>query len=132
MAEGKTPNAEVGEMNESSIEGGGCPVRAPYPTESARTNESWWPKKLNLKILAKNPVEVDPFGGEFDYAAEFGTLVLASVKSDIEAVLTVWGPLIRSSNWTGRPSSLKRQWGLRPSASSLARSSSVSLSAARS
>ena len=49
MAEGKTPNAEVGEMNESSIEGQ-CPMRAPYPTESARTNESWWPKKLNLRI----------------------------------------------------------------------------------
>ena len=95
MAEGKTPNAEVGEMNESSIEGGGCPVRAPYPTESARTNESWWPKKLNLKILAKNPVEVDPFGGEFDYAAAFSTLDLAAVKSDIEAVLTTsqdWWP----------------------------------------
>jgi catalase-peroxidase len=94
MAEGKTPNAEVGEMNESSI--GGCPaLRAPYPTESARTNEAWWPKKLNLKILAKNPVETDPFGGEFDYAAAFNTLDLAAVKRDIEEVLTTsqdWWP----------------------------------------
>lgn len=94
VPEGKTPNAEVGEMNESSIEGQ-CPMRAPYPTESGRTNESWWPKKLNLKILAKNPVEVDPFGGTFDYAAAFGALDLAAVKSDIEAVLTTsqdWWP----------------------------------------
>jgi catalase-peroxidase len=94
MPEGQHPNAEVGEMNESSIEG--CPAfRAPYPTESARTNESWWPKKLNLKILAKNSVETDPFGGEFDYAAAFNTLDLAAVKRDIEAVLTTsqdWWP----------------------------------------
>jgi catalase-peroxidase len=94
MAEGQHPNAEVGEMNESSI--GGCPaLRAPYPTESARTNEAWWPKKLNLKILAKNPVETDPFGGEFDYAAAFNTLDLPAVKRDIEEVLTTsqdWWP----------------------------------------
>ena len=67
----------------------------PYPTESARTNESWWPKKLNLKILAKNPVETDPFGGEFDYAAAFNGLDLPAVKRDIEEVLTTsqdWWP----------------------------------------
>ncbi len=94
MAEGQHPNAEVGEMSKSSIEGE-CPFRAPYPTESARTNESWWPKKLNLKILAKNPVETDPFGGEFDYAAAFNGLDLPAVKRDIEEVLTTsqdWWP----------------------------------------
>jgi catalase-peroxidase len=94
MAEGQHPNAKVGDMDSSSI--GGCPaLRAPYPTESARTNEAWWPKKLNLKILAKNPVETDPFGGEFDYAAAFNTLDLAAVKRDIEEVLTTsqdWWP----------------------------------------
>src|SRR3954453_560062 len=94
MAEGQHPNAKVGEMDESSIEG--CPAfRAPYPTETARTNESWWPKKLNLKILAKNPVETDPFGGEFDYAAAFNTLDLPAVKRDIQQVLTTsqdWWP----------------------------------------
>ncbi len=41
-------------------------------------------------------------------------------------------PRTRSSQTTSRVSSLKRQWGLWPSASSLARSSSVSFSAARS
>ena len=94
MAEDQQPNAEVGEMNESSMDGQ-CPMRAPYPTESARTNESWWPKKLNLKILAKNPVETDPFGGQFDYAAAFTALDLAAVKSEIADVLTTsqdWWP----------------------------------------
>ncbi len=37
-----------------------------------------------------------------------------STGSDMDAVLTVCGPLIRSSNCTGRPSSLKRQWACCP------------------
>jgi catalase-peroxidase len=78
MPEGKTPNAEVGEMNESSIEGE-CPFRAPYPTESARTNESWWPRRLNLKILAKNPVVSDLLTTSQDWwPADYGTTAACS------------------------------------------------------
>src|SRR5262245_22678734 len=90
-----TPNAEVGEMNESTREGG-CPVahRAPHPTQGGG-NRGWWPESLNLKILAKNPAEANPLGGEFDYAAAFKTLDLDEVKKDIEDVLTTsqdWWP----------------------------------------
>ncbi len=85
-------DAVVGEMNlpEEESGGGGCPVaheRAPYPTEGGG-NRGWWPEHLNLKVLAKNPVEANPLGGEFDYAAEFESLDLAAVKADIEEVLT--------------------------------------------
>ena len=85
-------NAEVGEMNETSLKDGGgkCPVahdRAPLPTEGGG-NRGWWPKRLNLKILAKNPVVGNPNGGDFDYPAAFATLDLAEVKADINAVLT--------------------------------------------
>ena len=76
---------------------GGCPVvhtRAPHPTQGGG-NRQWWPNKLNLKILAKNPVVANPLGGEFDYAEAFKTLDLPAVKRDIEEVLTTsqdWWP----------------------------------------
>ncbi len=90
------PDAVVGEMNEEDA--GGCPVahddRFPYPAESG-DNTQWWPNRLNLKILAKNPSETNPYGDDFDYAAEFQTLDLDEVKKDIADVLTTsrdWWP----------------------------------------
>ena len=65
--------------------GGGCPVahgRAPHPTQGGG-NRQWWPERLNLKILAKNPAVANPLGEEFDYAEAFKTLDLAAVKQDI-------------------------------------------------
>ncbi len=84
-------------MNESTRDGGGCPVaheRAPHPTQGGG-NRGWWPDRLNLKILAKNPAEANPLGEDFDYAAAFNSLDLATVKQDIEEVLTTsqdWWP----------------------------------------
>jgi catalase-peroxidase len=51
-------------------------------------NREWWPNKLNLKILAKNPAVANPLGEDFDYAAAFASLDLAAVKHDIADVLT--------------------------------------------
>ncbi|MFN8130071.1 MAG: catalase/peroxidase HPI [Solirubrobacteraceae bacterium] len=90
-----SPDAVVGEMNEET--GNGCPVaheRAPHPTQGG-DNRVWWPDRLNLKILAKNPPMANPLGEEFDYAEAFSTLDLAAVKQDIEDVLTTsqdWWP----------------------------------------
>ena len=89
------PDAVVGEMNEEN--GSGCPVangRAPHPTQG-EGNRGWWPNRLNLKILAKNPAVANPLGEEFDYAEAFTSLDLAAVKHDIEDVLTTsqdWWP----------------------------------------
>ncbi|HZE41020.1 MAG TPA: catalase/peroxidase HPI [Stackebrandtia sp.] len=80
-------NAATGDTH---AEGGGCPVahgRAPHPTQGGG-NRGWWPNRLNLKILAKNPAVANPLGEEFDYAAAFKTLDLPEVKRDIAAVLT--------------------------------------------
>ncbi len=88
-----TPDAVVGKMDEPQENG--CPVahdRAPEPTEGGG-NRGWWPQRLNLKILAKNPAEADPMGGDFDYAAAFESLDLSQVKKDIEEVL------ITSQDW---------------------------------
>ncbi|MFF3615047.1 catalase/peroxidase HPI [Streptomyces sp. NPDC002580] len=77
--------------------GGGCPVahqRAPHPTQGGG-NRQWWPERLNLKILAKNPAVANPLGEDFDYAAAFESLDLPAVKADIAEVLTTsqdWWP----------------------------------------
>jgi catalase-peroxidase len=58
-------------------------------------NRDWWPNRLNLKILAKNPAVANPLGEEFSYAEAFKTLDLAAVKRDIAEVLTTsqdWWP----------------------------------------
>ncbi len=93
-------DAVVGEMNEDAGQPAEsrCPVdhsgRAAHPTEGGG-NRGWWPKSLNLKVLAKNPAVANPLGADFDYAAEFDRLDLAEVKRDIEQVLTTsqdWWP----------------------------------------
>ncbi|MBO8194966.1 catalase/peroxidase HPI [Streptomyces oryzae] len=78
-------------------EGGGCPVahgRALHPTQGGG-NRQWWPERLNLKILAKNPAVANPLGEDFDYAEAFQSLDLEAVKRDIAEVLTTsqdWWP----------------------------------------
>ncbi len=82
------PDAEVGEMNDPAAESA-CPVahgRAPHPTEGGG-NRGWWPNRLNLRILAKNPAVANPLGEDFDYAAAFKSLDLDAVKRDIDDVL---------------------------------------------
>jgi catalase-peroxidase len=91
---------------------GGCPVahaRAPHPTQGGG-NRQWWPERLNLKVLAKNPAVANPLGEEFDYAEAFRGLDLPAVKRDIAEVLTTsqdwwpadfghYGPLIVRMAW---------------------------------
>jgi catalase-peroxidase len=73
-----------------------CPV-LPGRVDPTRgdANSQWWPNRLNLKILAKNPAVSNPMGEDFDYAAAFNSLDLAEVKRDIAEVLTTsqdWWP----------------------------------------
>src|SRR5262245_19452145 len=69
--------------------GGGCPVvhGLTHPTKGD-PNRDWWPNRLNLRILAKNPAVGNPMGEDFSYAEAFSSLDLAAVKQDIAAVLT--------------------------------------------
>jgi catalase-peroxidase len=63
-----------------------CPM---HGQETGGTqNRDWWPNQLNLKVLQPNPPAADPMGAEFHYAAEFATLDLAAVKSDLRALMT--------------------------------------------
>ncbi|WP_328619159.1 catalase/peroxidase HPI [Streptomyces sp. NBC_00354] len=90
-------NHDANAVDAKTEGGGGCPVaheRAAHPTQGGG-NRQWWPERLNLKILAKNPVVANPLGEEFDYAEAFKTLDLPAVKQDIAQVLTTsqdWWP----------------------------------------
>src|SRR6516165_7826928 len=97
----------------STQEAGECPVLPGriHPT-AGDANTQWWPNRLNLKILAKNPAESNPLGEDFDYAEAFTSLDLAAVKRDIAAVLTDskdwwpadfghYGPLMIRMAWHG-------------------------------
>ena len=85
LADQEQPNAVVGDMNEP-IEAEGVPGRARSCSRTrprATRTASWWPDRLNLKILAKNPAVANPLGEDFDYTEAFKALDLAAVKADI-------------------------------------------------
>ncbi len=52
------------------------------------SNQYWWPDNLDLSPLRQQSPESNPYGEDFDYAAEFATLDLDEVKADIEAIMT--------------------------------------------
>ncbi|MEO0576658.1 MAG: catalase/peroxidase HPI [Pseudomonadota bacterium] len=61
----------------------------------AKSTQFWWPESLNLSPLRQHSVESNPYGADFDYAAEFATLDLDALKAEIETVLTTsqdWWP----------------------------------------
>ncbi|MER5993598.1 MULTISPECIES: catalase/peroxidase HPI [Streptomyces] len=92
-----TENHDAIVTDPKAEEAGGCPVahgRALHPTQGGG-NRQWWPERLNLKILAKNPAVANPLGEDFDYAEAFEALDLPAVKRDIAEVLTTsqdWWP----------------------------------------
>ncbi|MFD5269455.1 catalase/peroxidase HPI [Streptomyces sp. NPDC058335] len=92
-----TENHDAIVTDPKAEEAGGCPVahgRALHPTQGGG-NRQWWPERLNVKILAKNPAVANPLDEDFDYAEAFKNLDLAAVKQDIAEVLTTsqdWWP----------------------------------------
>ncbi len=77
-------------MTEISNGDGGCPVHDGTLVNPLKgnPNSEWWPNRLNLNVLAKNPSERNPLAADFDYAEAFNQLDLDAVKADIAAVLT--------------------------------------------
>ncbi|MCO1338637.1 catalase/peroxidase HPI [Kocuria polaris] len=77
-------------MTETATPVGQCPVMhgaVSQPTAGS-TNSTWWPNKLNLKILAKDQPVTNPLGEDFDYAEAFKNVDLAAVKADLADVMT--------------------------------------------
>ncbi len=62
---------------------------------AAKSNQFWWPEKLNLGPLRQNAAESDPLGENFNYTEAFESLDLEAVKKDIAALMTTsqdWWP----------------------------------------
>jgi catalase-peroxidase len=60
-----------------------------------KTNQFWWPEKLNLSPLRQHSQESNPMGDDFDYAKAFASLDLDTVKQDIETLMKTsqdWWP----------------------------------------
>ncbi|WP_102158269.1 catalase/peroxidase HPI [Zhihengliuella halotolerans] len=77
-------------MTETATPVGQCPVMhgaVSQPTAGS-TNSTWWPNKLNLKILAKDQPVTNPLGEDFDYAEAFKNVDLDAVKADLAGVMT--------------------------------------------
>jgi len=84
---------------------------SPTPTQTRpRTNRDWWPNQLDLSVLHQHSPRSDPLGEDFDYAEEFKTLDLESLKRDLVEVMTTsqdwwpadyghYGPLFIRMTW---------------------------------
>jgi len=60
-----------------------------------KSNQFWWPERVDLGPLRQHTAESNPLGEDFDYAEAFLSLDLDAVKADIEAVMTTsqdWWP----------------------------------------
>jgi catalase-peroxidase len=86
---------------------GQCPV---IHRPTARTNREWWPEAIDLSALQSNPQELDPMGGDFDYAEAFNSLDYAALKQDLLDLMTDsqdwwpadyghYGPLFIRMSW---------------------------------
>ncbi|MFN3619999.1 catalase/peroxidase HPI [Sphingorhabdus sp.] len=73
-------------------------IMALTTTAAAETEEEkveYWPRRVDLTPLRQNEARANPYGDDFNYAAEFATLDLEAVKADIRKVLTTsqsWWP----------------------------------------
>ncbi len=64
------------------------PATAALGSGAAKSNQFWWPERLDLSPLRQQSEASSPMAADFDYAQAFASLDLDAVKSDIEAVLT--------------------------------------------
>ncbi len=75
-----------------------CPFMGGEQKQSAgggTTNRDWWPNQLKLNILRQNDSKSDPMGQGFNYAKEFESLDLKSIKTDLVDLMTTsqdWWP----------------------------------------
>ncbi|WP_405639209.1 catalase/peroxidase HPI [Streptomyces sp. NBC_00019] len=86
-------------------------IPSPSPTASRpRTNRDWWPNQLDLQILHQHSSRSNPMDEGFDYAKEFATLDVETLKRDVFEVMTTsqdwwpadyghYGPLFIRMSW---------------------------------
>jgi len=86
------------------------PAAAQDSQAQAKSNQFWWPEKLDLSPLRQHSAEANPYGDDFDYAEEFASLDFDALKSDLEELMTTsqdwwpadwghYGPLFIRMSW---------------------------------
>ena len=85
--------------NHTSNSGGKCPfphgATNNQSAGSGTRNHNWWPNQLNLGILRQHSSLSNPMGEDFNYAEEFKSLDLATLKNEIFELMTTsqdWWP----------------------------------------
>ena len=70
---------------------GKCPVMHGAMTSNSSTgqsNKDWWPDALNLNILHQHDRKSNPLGEDFNYREEFQKLDYATLKKDLNDLMT--------------------------------------------
>lgn len=71
------------------------PTSPAFAQGEMKSNQFWWPEKLDLSPLRQHAAESNPLGEKFNYAKAVKTLDLKAVKKDIAALMTTsqdWWP----------------------------------------
>lgn len=81
-----------------------------YAEDKPKTNEYWWPNKLDLSKLRQPNASSNPMGSNYHYAKEFNSLDLNALIADLKKVMTSsqdwwpadfgnYGPLFIRMSW---------------------------------
>ncbi|HVM18976.1 MAG TPA: peroxidase family protein, partial [Egibacteraceae bacterium] len=99
------------QASDSTSESENPAIASPEPKATRpRTNRDWWPNQPDLQVLNKPSRDSDPLGEDFDYAAEFATLDVEALRSDLIDLMTDsqewwpadyghYGPLFIRMSW---------------------------------
>ena len=71
----------------SESENPGMPAPQPQ-THRPRTNNDWWPNRLDLSVLDAPSSRRNPLGADFDYREEFKKLDVEALKQDLVELMT--------------------------------------------
>jgi len=79
-------------MENSTENNSKCPVTGAGARHgfgaSGTSNRDWWPNQLKLNLLRQHSSKSNPMGEDFNYAEEFKSLDLKSVKQDLHRLMT--------------------------------------------
>ncbi len=87
-----------------------CPITGARTSPEGTSNETWWPRQLNIRILHQHHPKSNPLGSDFEYDKAFAKLDLEALTKDIDAVMTAsqewwpadfghYGPLFIRMSW---------------------------------
>jgi catalase-peroxidase len=103
--------SETNDVTTGGSESENPAIPSPTPKQSRpRTNQDWWPNRLDLSVLNQHSPLSNPMGEDYDYAEAFKTLDLDALKQDLIELMTTsqdwwpadyghYGPLFIRMSW---------------------------------